>query len=567
MSSSKKRCGIDNCPSTRYEFHDGLLYCGEGHQQEQGPQTQTDEDPFVRQGRKSRTKRETQEKVSKVYRGSEAFKVFLISYQHILQKQCYILIHTFGLPAKLEEVVRNELWAPRLQLLTARLGTSDDDAPVFSSQATSDGERNTNKGGQAGRRERESRIRWAYREDIPYVRAVRHIPRETRERLPPLYLNALDTTSILRADDLRKTVHELSLFYSQKFKMNFPVLNHPLVLFRHVRSLALPLDVYPAVRRITKLLDINFAFPASRSRQKISSFPEVALIALLVITVKLYYPFDTIDRHTRSAADPGTLALDWDQWCKAQKEYDSRETANGQLGRGNEIKVEEKDVFSLSDYQMDEYLDWFEKTWVDEERARSHPRGHPEQLLDMFPTGRRRKTPPPHSNAQQEYQANDEALERKLRTVQEHLKVREIVSDRDARRSRRPINRIGSYYKRYRKVDDLPNAARTFHETAAKLVAITLPSLLVAVRQVEQKLIKWRERDLEAKAAVDEVGESRQENEGDDVSDKASVVDEPSMDVDEISSEDDANVNQARVMESVESSDSSESLDSSDESS
>ncbi|KAL8924851.1 MAG: hypothetical protein Q9172_002470 [Xanthocarpia lactea] len=408
---------------------------------------------------------------------------------------------------------------------------------------------------------------WAYREDIPYVRAVRHIPRETRERLPPLYLNALDTTSILRADDLRKTVHELSLFYSHNFKMNFPVLNQPLVLFRHVRSLALPLDVYPAVRRIAKLLDIDFAFPTSRSRQRISSFPEVALIALLVITVKLYYPFDTIDRHTESAADPGTLALDWDQWCKAQKEYDSRETANGQLGRGNEIKVEEKDVFNLSEDQMDEYLDWFEKTWVDEERARNHPRGHAEQLLDMFPTGRRRTTPPAYSNAQQEYQANDEALERKLRTVQEHLKVREIVSDREARRSRRRINRIGSYYKRYRKVDDLPDAARTFHETAANLVAITLPNLLVAVRQVEQKLIKWREKDLEAKAAGDQVGESQQKSEGDDVSDQASVDEEPSMDVDENPSEDDANVHQARVMESVESSDSSDSLDSSDESS
>ncbi len=97
---------------------------------------------------------------AKVYRGSEAFKLFLISYQHILQKQCYILIHTFGLPARLEEVVKNDLWAPRLQLLTARLGTSDDDdAPVFSSQAASDTERNTNKGGHAGPRERESRSR------------------------------------------------------------------------------------------------------------------------------------------------------------------------------------------------------------------------------------------------------------------------------------------------------------------------------------------------------------------------------------------------------------------------
>lgn len=58
--------------------------------------------------------------------------------------------------------MKNELWAPRLQLLTARLGTADDgddDAPVFSSQAASDTEPNKIKGGQAGPRERESRSR------------------------------------------------------------------------------------------------------------------------------------------------------------------------------------------------------------------------------------------------------------------------------------------------------------------------------------------------------------------------------------------------------------------------
>ena len=35
--------------------------------------------------------------------------------------------------------------------------------------------------------------RWAYKEDIPYVRAVRHIPRWAKDRLPATYLMALDT--------------------------------------------------------------------------------------------------------------------------------------------------------------------------------------------------------------------------------------------------------------------------------------------------------------------------------------------------------------------------------------
>ena len=94
--------------------------------------------------------------VVKVFRGSEAFALFLKSYQHILQKQCYTLVHTFGLPPRLEEVVRNQLWAPRLRLLTDRLETSDD-ATVFSSQATSDAEGGAKGGNRGRRRERKSR--------------------------------------------------------------------------------------------------------------------------------------------------------------------------------------------------------------------------------------------------------------------------------------------------------------------------------------------------------------------------------------------------------------------------
>ncbi|KAL8673257.1 MAG: hypothetical protein Q9168_002295 [Polycauliona sp. 1 TL-2023] len=561
----RKRCGIDNCPSTRFHLEDGLLFCGEGHQQEQGPETQSEADlEFGAQGRKSRAKREeTQGKASKVYRGSEALALFLKAYQHILQKQSYVLIHTFGLPAKFEEVLRNRLWAPRLQLLTDRLEIFDDDT-VFSSQANSESESEVKKGLHGRARERKSRSKL-----VPSLMdslgmcylgmimlrlpiSLSDLHRYQGQRLPKLqrkHVRGLQVKSVIKADDLRKNVHELSLFYYQHFNETFPALNHPLVLFKHVHGLALPLDVFPAVRRIAKLLDIDFTFPKTRPRQRITSLPEVALIALLVIAVKLYYPFDPIDRHPRSAVESGALAVDWDQWCKAQTEYDSRETANGQLGRGNEIKVEEKDVFNLSGAQMDEYLDWFEKTWVDEERARSHPRGYPEQLLDMFPT-KREDARPTRKTIEEENQADDEALKRKLKTVQGHLKARKIISDRDARESRVPINRIGSSYKRYRKIEDLSDTARRFHETAAGLAAMKLSSLLVAVLQIEQKLIRLRKRDLEAGAVDDNASGNQEESKDDSNSDQTSDGSEPSMDLDTTSSED-GDVNGARVTRSV----------------
>ncbi|KAL8873053.1 MAG: hypothetical protein Q9174_001423, partial [Haloplaca sp. 1 TL-2023] len=245
-----------------------------------------------------------------------------------------------------------------------------------------------------------------------------------KDKLPATYLFALDTTTGLEPDNLRKTVQELSLFYSYRFKITIPPLNYPLLLFKHVRDLALPIEVYPVVCRIAKLLEIDFSFPEPRSRHKVSSMPEIALVSLLIISVKLYYPFDKIEIHPRSLSDACTLNLDWDCWCDAQKKHDAIETANGKLGRGNEIKVTEEDVLNLSGEQTDDYLDWFEKTWVDEERARKHPRGHPEQLLDMFPTGRPAADSHVPPNPAQDNQDEEAALEAKLEKIQESLRPR-----------------------------------------------------------------------------------------------------------------------------------------------
>jgi hypothetical protein len=74
-------CGVDNCRATRYYIEDGLSYCKNGHRRGRyalisfnlnfsdyvvRTQVQEDEDDFGTQGRKTRQKRETREKVSRV---------------------------------------------------------------------------------------------------------------------------------------------------------------------------------------------------------------------------------------------------------------------------------------------------------------------------------------------------------------------------------------------------------------------------------------------------------------------------------------------------------------------
>ena len=236
--------------------------------------------------------------------------------------------------------------------------------------------------------------------------------------------------------------------------------------------------------------------------------PEIALVSLLIISVKLYYPFGTIDIHPRSLSDAGTLKVDWDFWCEVQKKYDAIETTAGKLGLGNEVKVTEEDVFHLSQEQMDEYLDWFEKTWVDEERARKHPRGHPEQLLDIFPTGRPIAAQPAPSNPAQAILDEEVALEEKLETVQGSLRPRNMIADGDSGDEQGPVNRIGSYYKRYRRTEDLPPTGRAFHEAAARLIAVKPHTLLVAVGQIESKLLKWRRQKADERTTSETKGDA-----------------------------------------------------------
>lgn len=55
------------------------------------------------------------------------------------------------------------------------------------------------------------------------------------------------------------------------------------------------------------------------------------------------------------------------------------------------------------------------------------------------------------------------------------------------------VPRPGSFYPRYRLDTDLPEMARPFYETAAKVVGISLSTLVRAVFQTEVRMGHWQE--------------------------------------------------------------------------
>lgn len=109
-------------------------------------------------------------------------------------------------------------------------------------------------------------------------------------------------------------------------------------------------------------------------------------------------------------------------------------------------------------------------------------------FADMFPTTRA-ETGATESNIPAAGQADENtALSMKLHEILSDFQARRVVTDEEAANLMKPVPRPGSNYPRYRHVDQLPENARVFYETAAKMVGISLRTLVKVAYQAEHKI-------------------------------------------------------------------------------
>ncbi|EXJ90819.1 hypothetical protein A1O1_03924 [Capronia coronata CBS 617.96] len=548
------RC--EQCGSTDFLVEDdGRTYCENGHDQGRAPVTGEDELDFARQGRVLKKKEaKEKQKVSAVLHGAKAYQLYLQSWQLILRKQCYALVHHKGLPPELWTIVK-DLWMLWLSRLDHRLHDPaesqgrTDPASEADPATTSANETDTDTDVEIDERRRSRKkrdplhsgpmlidtaalnylgvlllrrpiglatmLKWIEQEDIPFVRAIRHVPAEMKGRLPGEYRLSLDTMRLLERDDFQVAVYRVAKMYSMSFGMMMPPLNQHLLLFSHVRSLALPIEVYSLAQRLNAITAYRFCYPDTTAyrttRRQPTTYPEAQLISLIVVATKLLFPFDaqTVKRYPKDPNDPTTLRMDWAVWLKAKQGFDKATTesinaASGGVDRlkpGSEIHTKDSDILNMTDRQLDQYMDWYQRTWIDnishqhtQSQSKSQENTLDKEILDMFPLHDLPEHPRTREDDEKVAAEEQSRLSARLREVQASLASRRAVSSEEEAQRGLELLRPGAMYLQIRNLEDLAHTdepVKVFHEEAAHTACLSVKALLRAVNYSEERIDQW----------------------------------------------------------------------------
>lgn len=452
----------------------------------------------------------------------------MLCVQLVLRKQVYWLIHSIGLPDGLEQLTK-DLWALRLQKVQSRVAyESETEAPasqVFSSQSES-GATSASRSTRRSRRKGKERLqegspslletlavcyvallllhipvtvhdihKWTNGGQLIYYRAARDIPLRMRERLPPRYQAQLEPQDLLRPCAIHRAAFELLMTFNTEFGMSPPRLNTPLVLYRWMRELMLPVEIYAASFRLAALLNVNFEFVFSTNagRSSISRYPEARLMALVVTSAKLLFPFDNLERFAQSETDLTATRIDWTEWARQQRGMQKKSAPNGPaLAFDKAFDFNENDCHTSSENQLDAYLDWYEDNIATEEiRERGKAAKDADFRRALFATFTTQRVTPRNPTVQNgvEQQAS---LDERLRQVHQKLQPGQIYTS--ATSDEEDPRPFGSSYRRFRKASELFGVAKSFYERAADLAGLSLAELVKVVFLTEREMEKLEQR-------------------------------------------------------------------------
>lgn len=340
---------------------------------------------------------------------------------------------------------------------------------------------------------------WAAAGEMIYYRAVKVLPESMRAQLPYNYVRIVDPQNTLRPGTLQQAILDNILAYDRSFGMIMPSINHHLVLYRWIRQLALPLEVYACTLHLAKTLDITFTYDTKiqrPTRYTVLRLAEPRLMGLLVVATKLLFPLDDKKRYPRESTELSAMSMDWSVWKEARSGYNKAVKESTRLGYQDAMQIKSEDVFDMSDAKLDEYMDWYSSVFA-EDRIRERGRLGKEAefrraLLRLFPVEQTTNSQTDAMDIDDEASRVD-LKEERLRKVQSTLRPVRVKTEQALNQPR--IYRPGDRYKRYRKAEELDDYAMVFYEEAAKLVALPLNALVRCVFYTEKNWERWEDNE------------------------------------------------------------------------
>ncbi|KAF1952356.1 hypothetical protein CC80DRAFT_479584 [Byssothecium circinans] len=508
-------CGVENCRSRTFEEgEDGFLYCQNGHRK--GDLViGSDEDDFEGAAKRARTTKKKEaddkEKVSKNFKGAKATELYLKSLQLILRHQVWFLVHDKGLPSELETVVQ-DLWTVRIlqfeEKITDKKQEFDSSQALLASDIDNEDDKEPSVFHSHDKKLQETptlidclvlcylgiiTLRlpvtpgdiydWTTEGKMAYRRAIKLVPVTMRDRLPNGFLGSLDPNSLLAMHRFYQSLFNIQRRFAIEHGVLWPPLNVPVLLFRYLKELSLPLELYDATIRLGNLLEYDFATHAEDTKRLgVRHLPEAQLIACLGVCVKLCFPFDGKPRYPRSNAEPAATSIDWRAWCNTMRNAENNRKDEGHFTMEELTKLEERDVFDMTGDHLDQYLDFYLENFVDETDT---PNDFRKGLYDLFPIDKSQPVLPEPSH---QYGIGQEKWEA-LRKVHGNIKSRSAIAQSNEEAE---VRRPGHGYVAYKRENFLPEHANVFYEEAGKIAGLTLEMMVSAVFAVENRVERWK---------------------------------------------------------------------------
>lgn len=432
-------------------------------------------------------------------------------------------MHDQGLPAELETVTF-DLWALRIAQLGDRIASgeqeSDSQSQVYSTMEseesdTSDNEHGTITAGKGRNQKLKGTpnlhdclalcylglttlrlpttpgdiYAWVTDGKMPYRRAIKLLPLVMRDRLPPSYRAVLDPQTMLNYKRFYSTLTTLQISFEKDHGVVWPPINAPLLLFRYLKDLALPLELYSATLRLGELLGYDFALHYNdRQRLGARNLPEAQLIGCLIVSVKLFYPFDKVKRYPVSSSEPTAAVVDWKKWCKAMKASKTRQGERSWGFTTEELtKLTESNVFDMQPHQLDQYLDFYAESFLDaaEIQRTSDNSTFRRQIYGWFPIEGETQHPAERLSDRPSHLQKLETI----RAVHGKMKARAAVAEDEGDSN---IPRPGEIYPLWKKQEDVPERAKVLYDAVARIAGLSMHMVVMAVFSTEMRLEKWR---------------------------------------------------------------------------
>ncbi|KAF3052287.1 Pol I core factor CF [Didymella keratinophila] len=531
MDSGRVRgpvCGVENCRSRWYEEgEDGFRYCENGHQQFGLVRAADDDDDFtLATTTRTRKKKDTddQVKVAKHFSGRQGLDLYLKSLQLILRHQLWYLVKDKGLPEELE-VITLDLWALRIAQFGDRIASdsradSQSQSQVFNTLETDDEETEDARGTFRTPKGRDKKLssvpnlldalalcylgiltlrlpttpgdiyHWVTEEKLAYRGAIKLLPLPMRDRLPPSYHATLNPNALLKYKRFYAAVTDLQVSFAKDYKIVWPPLNHRLVTFRYLKELALPLEVYDYTLRLSKLLGYDFAFHQDgNKRLGVRHLPEAQLAGCMITCIRLLYPFDGEKRNPRLAFEPTSSVMNWTRWLEQMQDTNSgSQIHNDRFTIERLTKLEEKDAFDMVPEQLDQYLDFYADTFLDDAEIQrtKDTDDFRNAIYNMFPI---EGDPTAAGSSADEVPEKDGSAT--VRAVHSTMQARLAIPDDEVGTG---VLRPGESYQVYKREQDLPGAARAFYEAVGKLAGLSMDMVMLAVFSTEARIEKFRRK-------------------------------------------------------------------------